>query len=37
MALRFEGRDYISSFDGEGGSSLRNDLLFTVGLSYSPM
>ena len=37
MALRFEGRDYISSFDGEGGSSLRNDLLFTVGLSFSPM
>ena len=37
MALRFEGRDYISSFDGEGESSLRNDLLFSVGLSFSPM
>jgi len=36
MAVRFEGRDYISSFDGEGGSSLQNDILFTVGLSFSP-
>lgn len=36
LALRFEGRDYISSFDGEGGSSLQNDLLFSVGLSFSP-
>ena len=36
MALRFEGRDYISSFEGEGESKLQNDLLFTVGLSYSP-
>jgi outer membrane beta-barrel protein len=36
MAVRFEGRDYISSFDGESGSKLRNDLLFTVGLSFSP-
>jgi len=36
VALRFEGRDYISSFDAEGGSSLQNDLLFTVGLSFSP-
>jgi hypothetical protein len=36
LALRFEGRDYISSFDSEGGSSLQNDLLFSVGLSVSP-
>lgn len=36
LALRFEGRDYISSFEGEGESSLQNDLLFTVGLSLSP-
>ena len=36
LALRFEGRDYISSFEGEGSSSLQNDLLFTVGLSLSP-
>jgi len=36
MAVRFEGRDFISSFDGEGSSSLQNDILFTVGLSFSP-
>ena len=36
LALRFEGRDYLSSFDSEGGSSLQNDLLFSVGLSISP-
>jgi outer membrane beta-barrel protein len=36
MAVRFEGRDYISSFDSEGGSSLQNDILFSVGLSFSP-
>ena len=36
LALRFEGRDYVSSFDSEGGSSLQNDLLFSVGLTISP-
>ena len=36
LALRFEGRDYVSSFEGEGASSLQNDLLFSVGLNLSP-
>lgn len=36
LALRFEGRDYLSSYEGVVGSSLQNDLLFTVGLSLSP-
>jgi hypothetical protein len=35
-AVRFEGRDYISSFDGEGSSKLQNDILFSVGLTISP-
>jgi outer membrane beta-barrel protein len=36
MALRFEGRDYISSYEGLASSSLQNDILFTVGVSFSP-
>ena len=35
-ALRFEGRDYISSYEGLTGSSLQNDLLITVGIAFSP-
>lgn len=33
MALRFEGRDYISPYED---GNVQNDLLVTVGLSFSP-
>jgi len=36
LAVRFEGRDYVSSFEGEGSSKLQNDILFAVGLTISP-
>ena len=36
MAIRFEGRDYISSYEGLSGSALQNDILISVGVSFSP-
>jgi hypothetical protein len=37
LAARFEGRDYVSHFDGLNGedpASTRNDLMFSGGLSF---